>query len=423
MVEQQQRRRNVILALIAIVIVIILLLLLLRGCRPEREDGAPPVTQDQSNAVTPPAGGSDDAGSATQPAEVLGEAALEAPERVPAGSAFAVRWTGPDNEGDFLTIVRPDENPERYGHFAETKGGAELSLTAPMEPGTYELRYVTVRSRTVLARRPIEVEPVGAAVTSVDEVVIGKPFAVEWTGPDNEGDFITIVEAGAADEKYGSYVNTEEGSPVTLTAPTVVGNHEVRYVAGQGRKVLARRAIRVVMAEVSLEAPDEAIAGSSVSITWSGPDNAGDYITVVAPDVPDGRYANYTETSSGSPLELLMPIMEGPAEIRYMTGQGNRVLARRAIRIVPAKITLAAPAEGAAGTEVAVEWTGPDNRGDYITIVPKGTPDGQYRGYAETTGGSPLKIKLPAEPGEAEVRYMSGQGDKVLARIPIRVVP
>lgn len=122
-------------------------------------------------------------------------------------------------------------------------------------------------------------------------------------------------------------------------------------------------------------------------------------------------------------MKLLVPIMDGAAELRYMTGQGNRVLARRAMTITAAKITITAPPEGAAGAEISVEWTGPDNPGDYITIVPKVTPDGEYRSYANTSDGSPMKLKLPTEAGEAEIRYMAGQGSKVLARVPIRVLP
>jgi Ca-activated chloride channel family protein len=421
-VETPQRRRNIVLAIIAIIIIVILLLLLMRGCPPQRQESESATPrQEPSTAPTSSTQGAGGAASDDEPAEVLGEATLEAPQRVAAGSKFAVAWTGPDNKGDFLTIVRPEANPRDYASYAETKDGRELSITAPIEPGAYELRYVTQRSRTILARRPIEVEPAEAAVSSAEEVVLGKQFPVEWTGPDNVGDFITIVEAGAADDAYGSYVNTEKGSPVTLTAPTVAGEHELRYVAGQGRKVLARRPIRIVMAQASLEAPAEAIAGSSIDVSWTGPDNAGDYITLVAPDVPEGEYRNYTNTSNGSPLKLLVPIMEGAAELRYQTGQGNRVLARRAITIVAAKVTLSAPAEGAAGTEVAIEWTGPNNPGDYITIVPRGTPDNEYRAYANTSAGSPLKVKLPDAAGDAEIRYVAGQGDKVLARIAIRV--
>ena len=158
-------------------------------------------------------------------------------------------------------------------------------------------------------------------------------------------------------------------------------------------------------------------------MTWKGPNNSGDYITVVSKEAADGQYGNYTVTSTGSPLKVLVPIMAGGAELRYMTGQGGRVLARRAITINAAKVTLSAPTEAAAGGAVSITWTGPNNPGDYITVVAKSTPDGQYGAYTATTAGSPLTVTAPKEAGDGEVRYMTGQGGKVLARIGIKVVP
>jgi Ca-activated chloride channel family protein len=120
---------------------------------------------------------------------------------------------------------------------------------------------------------------------------------------------------------------------------------------------------------------------------------------------------------------VLVPIDPGEDELRYMTGQGDKVLARRALRVVAARITLAPPAEAEAGSPVLVLWTGPDYPGDYITIVEKSKPDGQYGNFVNSRQGSPAKILAPKETGEAEVRYMSGQDGKVLARHPITIVP
>jgi Ca-activated chloride channel family protein len=414
------RRRNTVIAL-AVVIIVIVLLLLSRCVPPKAVTTAPPPPR---SAPQPPA-----AAPATPPVqaaereEVLTAATLTAPQRVAAGAAFTVGWTGPDNPGDYITIVSPDAAATAYADYRTTDGGATLGLTAPMEAGAYEVRYVTARSKTVLARAPVTVEAAAASLDAAAEVKLGAPFPVAWTGPKNEGDYITIVEKGAPDEASGNYVDVKSGSPLTLTAPPEAGDAELRYVSGQGRKVLARRALRVVLPEVSLSAPAEAVAGATVDVAWTGPNNAGDYITVVAAGTADGQYGNYTTTAAGSPLKLLMPIMEGAAELRYMTGQGGRVLARRPIGIVAAKVTLDVPARCAPGTAVSIAWTGPNHPGDYITIVAKGTADGQYGAYTNTSVGSPLTVNAPKEAGDAEVRYMTGQGGKVLARAPITVAP
>jgi Ca-activated chloride channel family protein len=145
-------------------------------------------------------------------------------------------------------------------------------------------------------------------------------------------------------------------------------------------------------------------------VAWKGPNNSGDYITIVPKEMPDGQYANYTVTSNGSPLKLLTPIMEGSAELRYMTGQGGKVLARRPITIVTAKVSLSAPAECAAGSDVSITWTGPNNPGDYITVVAKGTPDGQYGAYTVTSEGSPLKVKAPKKRAMGRSGTCPGRG-------------
>jgi Ca-activated chloride channel family protein len=413
---ENSRRRAV---LVVLVLLLIVLLLLLSRCLPRKTAATPP--QGTSAKPAPAAQGP----AAAQPAEVpeiLGAATLKSPEQVVAGGGFSVDWTGPNNEGDYITVVRAEAAAAASGDYRGTKQRASVELTAPVEPGAYEVRYVTGRSRTILARAPIKVVPAGATIDAAAEITLGSVFAVAWTGPNNTGDYITIVPKGAPDDVYGNYTNTSKGSPLNVTAMTEVGEAELRYVTGQGRKVLARRPVKIIAARVELSALASAVAGTTIDVSWTGPNNAGDYITVVPDGTPDGQYGQYSNTSQGSPLKLLIPIMEGSAELRYMTGQGNRVLGRRSITIAAAKITLEAPAECKAGAPVSIGWTGPNNPGDYITIVAKGTPDTQYGDYVNTSSGSPLSVKAPKDAGEAEIRYASGQGNKVLARIPIKVV-
>jgi Ca-activated chloride channel family protein len=292
-----------------------------------------------------------------------------------------------------------------------------------METGEWELRYVTGRSRRVLARTPIVINPAGATIAAPDEVLMGGNVTVTWTGPNNPSDYITLVSRETADGKYGNYTNVSEGSPLTVRAPPEAGDGELRYMSGQGAKVLGRRAIRIVAAEVSLSAPATVIAGSTLSVTWTGPNHPSDYITLVPRETPDGTYGNYTNTSNGSPLSLVVPIMAGDAELRYMTGQGNKVIGRRAIQVLAVEATLAAAAEAKAGSMIEITWSGPNYPSDYITVVPRETPDGQYRAYSNVNAGSPLQVKAPPTAGDAEIRYMTGQGGKVIGRRAIRIVP
>lgn len=408
-----------------IVIVVILLLLLLlallfaRCSRPAVTSTPPTNAQPATSSAPAPTPG---APQAVAP-ENLSPATLQAPPTVVAGADFQVSWTGPDNSGDYVTIVALDAATAVYGNYTETARGHTLDLSAPVAPGSYELRYVTARSKTVLGRAPITVLPATASLKAPNEAVLGTTISVQWTGPNNPHDFITVVAKSTPDGQYGNYTDTAKGSPLSLTLPPDAGEAELRYMTGQGRLVLARRPIKILAPAVSLDAPAEVVAGAVFQVTWKGPNNPSDYITIVPANTPDGQYRNYSDASKGSPLPITALIAPGEAELRYMTGAGARVLARRPIKIVAAKISLDAVNQTAAGSAVEIRWTGPNNAGDYITIVPSKLPDGQYRRYADTSRGSPVKIEAPAESGAAEIRYMSGQGAQVLARRPIEIVP
>jgi len=368
----------------------------------------------ESIVVAPPA---------PPPAFVVTPVTLKVPPSVVAGAVFPVEWTGPNDAGDMITIVPAGVPDAEDGNLVYTRQGTPVHLTALLDPGSAEVRYVAGRSHAVLARTTVKITAaLEATLTSAAEAVAGSAVSVTWRGPDNEGDFITIVPQKAGDSDYDRSAPTRDGSPVVVGAPMDAGDAEVRYLSGQSSRVLARRAIKILPPHVSLAAADGAVSGSVVSITWDGPNYPNDYLTIVAAAVADGERGAIAYTMNGSPVQVAAPGEAGACEIRYMSGWGDKVLARRAIKIVAAEVTLTAPDEGVAGSDVPITWSGPNNENDYITIVGKTVPDGHREGFAWTLGGSPLQVTAPGQPGDGEIRYVSGHDDKVLARRAIKIV-
>ncbi|SLN37662.1 hypothetical protein ROJ8625_01725 [Roseivivax jejudonensis] len=74
-----------------------------------------------------------------------------------------------------------------------------------------------------------------------------------------------------------------------------------------------------------------------------------------------------------------------------------------------------------AGEPVPVVWLGPDSPGDYIAVAAPDDPG--YVALEPTGRGSPLRLTMPAEPGQYELRYVAAAGSEVLARRPIEVLP
>lgn len=166
-----------------------------------------------------------------------------------------------------------------------------------------------------------------------------------------------------------------------------------------------------------LDAPATAVAGSSQLVRWTGPGGQRDHITVVR--TGDDRSIHYTFTREGPALTLLMPPRPGDYEIRYVMNQGQKVLARSPLTVTAVTAELTAPERLIAGSTVQVGWNGPDYDNDYIALARPG--DSGQAAYAFTRNGSPASLKLPAETGDYELRYVMSNGSTVIATLPVEV--
>ncbi|MGM0703569.1 MAG: vWA domain-containing protein, partial [Pseudomonadota bacterium] len=147
------------------------------------------------------------------------------------------------------------------GQLFQTNSGAELaSALSEVE---------AVASAPAETRPEPEPEPQpDAHVSTAEEIPAGSEFDIEWEGPDDDRDYITIVEAGAPEGSHLDYTRTQRGSPLSLIAPDALGEYEVRYVHQQSEATLASQPVTLTPVEASLSALDEAPAGSVIDVEW-----------------------------------------------------------------------------------------------------------------------------------------------------------
>jgi Ca-activated chloride channel family protein len=202
---------------------------------------------------------------------------------------------------------------------------------------------------------PVALAAQEITLDAADEVVVGASVEVRWQGGDNARDFITIVPVDTAVGKYEAYQYAGK-SPVSLVAPPLPGQYEIRYLAAASPyATLQKRLLTVVDVTATLDAADTIASGDELSVTWTGPDNKQDFITLVPAGTAEGQYAVYTYTSKGSPLTLRVPDATGDYELRYLMGSGNyRTLGRRAVSVTGTEATLDAPDSIAAGSPIEI---------------------------------------------------------------------
>ena len=358
------------------------------------------------------------------------------PAQPVAGGEATVTYSGAPastgREPNWVTFARPGDPDPTFLDWENVPGAAgTVNLGVPDDTVPYEARYHQVNpdgsTRVIGRSAPFTPKRTAATVTASATAAAGTAVQVRWTGPNNPGDYVTIVPRGAPASSFTRYFYTKDGNPGTLTTPVEPGAYEIRLNNEQSGRVLASAPITLNAAAYALSGPATAAAGSAVQVKWTGPNNPGDYVTIVKKGAPVGTYLDYFYTKDGNPGTLTTLPESGAYELRYSTeaANPNPTLASTPITLNAVSYTLSAPRQGKAGSAVQVRWTGPNNPGDYVTIVPRGAPVGTYLDYFYTADGNPGTLTLPAQPGEYEIRYSTeaARPNPTLHSIPFTVTP
>lgn len=352
---------------------------------------------------------------------VQSEPTIQAPDSVVLGSSFEVSWNLVVAERDFVTIVEKGAAEGQYDTYKYAKYN-KWQAVAPEKAGEYEIRYLSADSPyPTLSKKALTVTPATATIKAPTSGEMGAQIEIQWEGPSGPREYITIVKPETPEGEYGDYVYVKKGKPVVMTLPEVPGPYEIRYCTASNGYILGKTTITVGSASAKLQAVAQSPAGAPISVTWEGPGNARDFISIVPKGTAKDKYGPYTYTRNGSPLTLEGPEKPGVYEIRYHLGQGEIAIGATEITIGSVSATISVADKFLAGSPVEFTWTGPNNPRDFLTIVPEGAPEKAYDAYVYTKKGSPTSLPAPEKPGAYELRYVTGGEETTLHRVPIQV--
>lgn len=117
----------------------------------------------------------------------------DAPATVQTGASFTVGWAPTINRRDYVTIVPVGTDERAFGTYSAVTEKSDLKITAPAEPGLYELRYVLNVNRRTVAAREIELTDPQMMLGAPETALTREAFPVRWTGAVDGRDYITIV--------------------------------------------------------------------------------------------------------------------------------------------------------------------------------------------------------------------------------------
>lgn len=263
-------------------------------------------------------------------------AKVEAPAEAMAGASLAVNASGPLGDAHWIGFAPKGSPASSYLHYVRPVAGQNrYTLNVPAQAGEYEVRYVLNESELIAASAPVRVVKSAAQVKAPAQALTGELITVEATGPVAEGNWVGIAEQSAPASAYFDYVYAEQASAsYQLKVPANSGAYEIRFIAKEGEKILARQVLQVNDAPVTLIAPATATPGSRIKVKASGPYSEAHWIGFAPKGSDAGSYLDYARpTGATSEIELSAPEEAGDYEIRFVLYESLRVLKSHAIRV------------------------------------------------------------------------------------------
>jgi len=348
----------------------------------------------------------------------------------PCEMVAAIAGAQPDLTISVLGIAVPDNEVADIACFAELTGGVFLQAENAAAFGANLDQVVRA------AWGPPPPPPPTATIAFPFDVVQGREFAIEFTGPAAVGDTIRISWVGSPDDAFvTAALVPESGDSVDMIAPSEVGAFELRYYHADLDTILARMPLPVAEIIPTIEVPSAAMAGAEIPVRWQVDGRGGETIEIALPGTTPGDAAVVVEAiRSANAMAVPAPTEPGTYEVRLVAPppsadhapaiRGNArssVLAFTEITITEPVVTFEFSEPVTAGSELRANWAGPMATEDEIRFAASDAADDQWLAIAAAVE-TEATFPVPTNPGMYELRYWSAPLGAVVGRSAFEVV-
>jgi hypothetical protein len=323
-------------------------------------------------------------------------------------------------------------------------------------PADYKLHVPDMREPAPewagqIASAPVLVPPFEKTLSQGEIIRIdrqaGRPIKVEGTGAGGEDSAFTSVgfkDGRPTSDVSGNTMGLSPGQSCTMTlsqGPDEADDYVIRVREGKVkiRATLAGGGTTASGAPSGerppgwpvepgglaqfLDSPGTVGVATRMEIFWNGPANNDDFISVARPEQAPGAYVNRTNVREGNPSKVWAPSDPGEYEVRYVLGRGSKLLAKIPLTITAAEASLEMSGAADVAAWIEVNWTGPATEGDFVSLARRDQPPGASVNRTPVKNGNPARVRAPSDPGEYEVRYILGRGNRLIMKTPITINP
>ncbi len=336
------------------------------------------------------------------------------------------------NCADIEVLVPISSNPgTRISKAAnELSPKGKTPLTDAVRQAAEALKYTEDKATVILITDGIETcnaDPCALARELKKTGVGLKVHVVGFGLSAEEGRQVSCI----ADETGGLYIQADDANALGEALTDSV----LEVTEAGAEQPLAEEAEEAAELPVaSLDAPETVEIARRFDVTWDGPGEKYDYVSLFDPTGNNGdgkRLRDRRVQSVGfekRQVTLVAPVRPGIYELHYYYGTSRQVIGKRNIEIVDAEVSLSALPTVDIGRQFKVEWVGPGARRDVIQIVDPAANQGEGKAIRgkrlvnDDFDNKTVQLVAPAKPGFYQLQYWNGENNKVLATREIEVL-
>lgn len=357
-------------------------------------------------------------------------AELFAPDSAVQGTQLKVEVKAPDGLKGHLYLF-PKGRDQHLGFAsvrpAATGGYQPVQLRLPAPAGDYTLKWIT-DEKQVLGERPLSITAADVTLTAPESATAGTLVQVGLKAPDGLDANLYLFAQGKTqhlDVCRPRALPTGGYQPCNLRLPAIPGAYTLQCL-GDDKAVLAEAPLTVIAAEIALEAPATAMAGTQFQTRLQAPEGLSGRIILTAKgrdQVLDTALVREDKIQGYQAVRLRLPATPGEYRLAWIAAD-RAMLAQASLTATPVQISLVAPHQIEQGTVLTIGMGAPDGLDGRLCLFAPGKKSALACSSVrenKIAGYTPVRLKVPEQTGPLTLKWLNGRNE-VLVEQPMTVV-
>ena len=352
---------------------------------------------------------------------------INAPEEANTATEIDLSWEAPTTTKARINLELVGEKPKYHSNPHININGKKKTgiIRLPSTAGDYVLRWYNRSDQQVVTEKPIKLVESTITLNAPDEAGAGTEIDLSWEAPKTTKARINLELVGDKPKYHSNphlsiYDKKKEG---IMRIPSTAGDYILRWYNNSDQKMITEHPIKITEQTITITAPETAIAGSEIELSWDAPKGLDSFINIHPSDEkPDYNAKTYIYTKKNSSAYMRMPSVPGDYTLRWFNRSDRKPLAETPIKLTELEITLTADDEAIAGTETEISWSAPKGLDAFINIqLADEKPSYNAKNYIYTKKNTSDYLRLPSEAGNYVLRWYNRNHRKPIAERPIKL--